>query len=812
MSLPAIWQTPLANAFIKHGNRSFIDGDTVSIPFTFLRDVYKVRYIKGKAPFGVNAEATGLFGTMTRLDLDVSSLPRDYTLTVRAHTNATPDELDAGLPAEWYEERTFTIRGGLWYDPPAGALTKQDEAAYQRGNNVNIQFSFDPGRSPPKNLKLIGGALPPGLTFSLATQRLSGTLAALPKDQLSYPMLFRAWTDGEPVDQFQDRSFDFRVDPVDERHGWDTTWLDSLEQVTIPGYNFTIYSLGTVYRGSTVQIQLQIDNPDGDPLTYKVTGFPIIDGQENFQGVPEGLRVDADGRLVGTPTVAEDAPGAYYFKVYAREPSGTEGLPRTSELVFRVILSSEIQLDQLLNDSVKWLTPAGSIGSTYETFFSHFGVNAVPQFDLTKRDSEYQTVRFSLVGTNPLPSGITLQSDTGYIIGQMPHVTADTTYTFKIRARVVFINKTTGVVRDSTTYSDRQFSFTIKNLYYSDNTSNLYIAVPPMDRAEIAQWVYGIKGEFKDSDPRAPSLLTIVGRDVLFRLTDPAWGRVEQPRILLVGGLLTPSPQEMLTALADYHHKIELRIGQLKHARGVDPSGNYTYDVLYFTVIDPLEGAGGFTNAGDDDILPFNPARDHSATYTGKFKDPDNSFTHRDRYKNWRYTKPTPELNMPSNPDRYQPMSIANARNDLINVATREAWPDNPFRPESAGERGIGIPGTEGLPFWMSCEQTKGKPSSRIGYIPAIELAYLKPGKGAQAVKSLIQSGFQEALQGRPITVDRYLLIGGGTFSTVFDSGVGDGLTTFDGPDCDPATLVFTAFDEASTLTSKYYKFPPGDI
>ncbi len=539
-----------------------------------------------------------------------------------------------------------------------------------------------------------------------------------------------------------------------------------------------IYTLGTIYRGTSIEIQLKVDNPDNDPLDFKATGIPI-QYLTWFEGLPKGLSITRDGKITGTAIIAENTPGYYYFKVYAREPSGTEGTPRTSELVFRLYIDPEIKLDQQLNDSVKWETPAGSIGSTYETFASHFAVKGVPQFNLTILTNEYQSVTYELIGTSPFPTGISLQSDTGYIVGRMPPVDSDRTYTFKVRARVVFINKSNGNTRLSSAYSDRQFSFTVKNLYFTDNVSNLYISVPPFDRAEIAKWVYGTKPEYRGDDIRAPNMLTVLGREVLFRRDDEPWGRIEQPRILMVAGLLTPTPAVMMKALKDYHRQIVLRFNELKWARGVDPSGNHVYDVLYFTVIDPQKGAGGFNVFGGDEIL--RPGT----------------------------TRAIPKHNLPANSDRYHPMSIANARKDLINVNRRQGWPANN---EPASSRGIGIPGKEGLPFWMTCEQVKGRANTVLGYTPAIELAFLKPGRGAQAVKSLVQAGFQDALQGRPITVDRYLLISDGLRVTNFDLDIGtESLTTFDGPDGTPATIDFTTFDEAYIPTSKYYKFPPGD-
>lgn len=773
MNNPAIWSTPAADAVITNGGRSFVDGDTVSIPFTFQRTVTKVRYIKGTVPYGASAAASGITGTLASKNPPENTPPRDYTLTVRAYAAATQAELDAGYDAEVYEDRTFTIVGGLWFTPEGGDLTNNG-SPYIRGDSLTIPFTFDSGRTLT-GLTQIGGELPPGVGFSITNKRLTGTVAALPKGVSEYPILFRATVDdGNGGTHFQDRAFKIKVNPLDEQHGWDTAWLSNLTTSTSNGN--TVYDLGTVYRGSSVEIQLQILNPDDDFLEFKAAGY-IHNSGTWFEGLPEGLSIDSFGRIVGVPVIADNAPGDYYFRVYAREPSGTEGSPRTSELVFRLSLAPEIRLDQTLNDGVRWVTPAGSLGSTHEAYPSHFAVEAVPQYQVGNLTNEYQTIRYRLVGNRPLPAGAFLDQWTGNITGRMPYVDSDTTYTFKIRARVVFVNRNTGAIRSSATYSDRDFSITVVNIHAASGTANVYVSVPPLERTEIVKWVYGNKAEYHDSHPQAPSVLTVLGQDVLFRPQDDAWGKVEDLRVLLLGGMRTTTPAEFFAELNDYHRPTEVLIGDVRWAKGYDPSGNYVYDMVYLTIDDPMSGAGGFSNGGLESVLPIP------------------------------HSHAVPEMNLPANSDRYHPTSLRNMRMDLKSVGTRKAWPGGN---ELAAERGIGLSGKESLPLWMDCEQTPGLPSSRIGYIPAIELAYLKPGQGAQAVKSLVLAGFEQAVSGRVIKIDRYLLISEGFISLTFDVD-GTDITTFDGPDAAQPTPSFTTFDQTIAPVGKYYKFPPGD-
>lgn len=778
MTNPPIWQSPAADALIKNGSRSFRDGDVVSIPFTFQRTVSKVRYIKGTVPYGASAASSGITGTITRKNPPADTAPRDYVLTVRAYSAATSQEIIDGVDSEFYEDRTFTIVGGLWYGPYPGNVYSDLGQALVRGDTIVRQMVFDPGRTI-KRVEKIGGELPPGIAFSSTNSRLTGTIATIPKGVTSYPVVFRAVIQGQQGELIQDRSFNFLVNPIDEQHGWDTNWLTGLTNFTNSQNGDKIYNLGTVYRGGAVEIPLMTLNPDSDPLEFKATGYSYFTGTW-FAGLPRGLKIDRTGRIIGAPAIAANEPGDYYFRVYAHEPSGAEGSPRTSELVFRLILSSEIRDDQQLNDNVRWVTPVGSLGSTYETYASHFYVSAVPQVSASANSLEYQTVRYQLVGIKPLPEGLFLDENTGEINGRAGYISSDQIYDFTIRARIVFVNRTTAASRLANSHSDRNFNITLKNLYLVDAVSNIYIQVPPLDRTEIAKWVFGTKPEYRDPDVRAPSLLTVLGKDILFRNNNPFWGRITDPKILLVGGLRATTPADLNKELKDYHHLTKLRINEVKTAKAYDPSGVYIYDMVYLTVTDPGEGAAGFDAFGRDIILPM----------------PSN--------------KAVTRMNLPSSSDRYHAMSLMNARQDLINTKQRTAWSSNS---ETAEARGIGLAGTEGLPLWMSCNQTPGKPQTRIGYLPAIELAYLKPGKGQQAVKSLVQAGFQDAVQGSTITVDRYLVVSDGYQILSFDlDPQTEEVTTFDGPDGDQPTAAFTSFDQILEPSSKYYKFPPGDV
>lgn len=659
-----------------------------------------------------------------------------------------------------------------WSEPASGNLLNNGQP-WKRGDSVNILLKLNGNN--PTSLVLSGGTLPPGLVLNLS--KIQGTIGPLPKGQTTYPVVFRASYVGDDGTKTFDRAFRFIVDPVDEEQHWsDNT----------PGY----HDLGTVNRGSNVTIQLDIVDPDGDPLVYKAMGVSTgIPGA--IAGLPNGLEVDSYGRIIGSPTITNNSPGSYYFKIYARDPDDLmraprgEGIPLTSNKIYKLTLAQEIILDARLSDVVRWETPSGSLGSTYETYPSHFAIKASPQYSVNGgQSSEEQTIRYTLTGqSKPLPTGLLLEPLTGFITGRAPYVTTNTTFEFTVEARVVFVDKFTGAVRQSTIASQRTFSLTIRSIFGVDNVTSLQVNVPGDARMKIAQWIWGNRAELRTPQNLQAPELTILGMDNVFRATDINFGKKHDYKILLCSGLNYVQDGSFLAKLKDYHHTAKWRIGQLASAIARSPEGTHLYDVIYLTIIDPMTGAMGFDVTNKEQTLS--------------------------RYQQGQPKTAIPEWNLTKDDAHYFPNSIRNMRLDMQIKQNRQDWPE---QGQPASSRGYGLVGREGLPLWMMSEQVLGQPSTVPGYVAAIELAYVKAGAGPAIVRTLAQAGMNADLQGTTITVDRYLLNSDGYSSTTFDfDGETGSITTFDGPDnpITPTTQL-TTFDQVLQSESKYYKFPPG--
>lgn len=79
-----------------------------------------------------------------------------------------------------------------------------------------------------------------------------------------------------------------------------------------------------------------------------------------------------------------------------------------------------------VNDKPIWQTAAGSLG----TFLEQSSISVT----VSATDEENNTITYSLASGSSLPTGVTLNSSTGVISGNLPDISSDTTYTFTINA------------------------------------------------------------------------------------------------------------------------------------------------------------------------------------------------------------------------------------------------------------------------------------------------------------------------------------------------------------------------------------------
>lgn len=393
---------------------------------------------------------------------------------------------------------------------------------------------------------------------------------------------------------------------------------------------------------------------------------------------------------------------------------------------------------------VRWRTPAGPIGTFYEGQVCPVGIRAY--------STTGEAVAYSVLPTTPLPAGISLDSSTGDLQGVFSHVGSETVMTFTARAAV------------GNTFIDREFTLTVLPRYNSSGAVNVSFR---LRRNEAVPMI-------EDYEPLIPT-------DDFFRPNDPNFGELKEPLIYVIGGLRKadsanmdegpdlsqfPEPVEYVAASirnSRFGGPIKVRLGAHKIAL-VKLGANVVYEVLYREVIDPLDRAGGFVlNTRGE------PVRD--------------------------------PLKYPQATGRYiYPESIKNVRYDLALQVGFDAF-------DTTQNIKLGVNSPENLPQWMTTPQVGNQQSSIIGFVPAMVVAYLKPGAGQRALDKLALRTIDAPqplddanplAKNHEVSFDQYYLSYDSiSQATMFDSGA----TTFDGD--------ATRFDEYAYQKGKYQRMNP---
>jgi len=362
--------------------------------------------------------------------------------------------------------------------------------------------------------------------------------------------------------------------------------------------------------------------------------------------------------------------------------------------------------------NIQWVTPKGYLGEVYETLSCPYSVKAIASGGFP--------VSYTLApGSGPLPSGVTIDTITGELRGSCGFIRQDTSFTFRIRASV------------GATFVDREFSLLMKNLFNTQPVTGVYMTMTGWDKID---WV-----DFSNIN---------IPEEYVFRPNDVNFGVNQKPMMYLLFGLPDISDADLWSVMTgnperaheyDFYQRTDLYLSELKYAVVRDNSGNILYEVLYRDVIDPLNrvykrrgknkidvSAGGF-NPGDSLVRNLVTYPQTASIYN-------------------------------KNDTKYiYPSSLKNMRKDLMVNDTG----------------GIGLNGVEGLPLWMSSQQIYGDPTSILGFVPAIELAYLKPGCSTTVIRhlKLAMNGWDDML-GAKLIFDRFVLQRYTSTETTFDTDI----------------------------------------
>ncbi len=397
-------------------------------------------------------------------------------------------------------------------------------------------------RSGTPTFQVFVGQLPPGLTIS-STGRLKGIVANIPSKQTTvYRFGLRATFAGKSADIVTQWS----AIPADQTINWNYDTLPALttdhDLATQP-----FYYMGEFKRGQTVDIVLDIINPDATPLAVlkRIPNTVLIGDDIFLNQFPMGLTTADNPFTISGFIPAEAVPGRYYVELYVDEPMPLQPIV----LGFNLLGDSFDQFTAV--NKLVWQTPA-ALGSFKEGQKSDITLVA----EINTGEVSYALAPGSL----SLPIGMVL-AENGELQGKFPH--ADATFEFTVKA-------TSGRFIAIKTF---RFSVTSIFLTAKSLTASLLIS-----------------GDEKSYWTTAASALTDH-----YRPDDPHF--TPRSSITVIRGLKNAPLSDL-----PYGKPIELLLGPYKVAQMVR-NGVAVYDVVYRDVIDPMARAGGFV-ANTQSIIP----------------------------------------------------------------------------------------------------------------------------------------------------------------------------------------------------------------
>jgi len=591
---------------------------------------------------------------------------------------------------------------------PEGFLLRINE-----GQVTSIMLAATDPENDQLTYSIVSGVLPPTLILNPTTGEISGSISDVTEDTI-FSFTLRVDDSLSNVageELFSDR--DFFIEVVDG-----TLDTNSPPEWITPAGDLTQATEGQLYF-----FQLEAIDPDNSP---QLLNFTL-----NAGSLPNGLALNAiSGVISGLPIDTDTTDTISVFVV--RVSDGAAFALRT--------FSIETIDTDVPNNPPDWVTSAGSLGQFDELQPMFFNLKAV--------DPDDDFVTYSIVA-GALPTGLTLNTLTGQISGTPAQVASNTIFNFDARAE-----------DPEGLFTDRSFSLEILDVPN----------IPPV-------WVTpaGSLGEFDEG----------VSVNIVLVAIDP--DALPQPlEYNVTSGILPPS----LT--------LNTNTGVIT---GIpDPVIANTLFIFDITVNDGAAFVPRTFSIIIKDVIIFvGETTDLNVALTGKMRQdwqnwndsaliPDSDIF---QLGNPNFGRRAPEPTDPDDPAEFPkifvknklhtddpdiifgvfgphhqtfkaligPMNSASVRNingdiiyDVIYLRVIDPQEGSDFDITTpSGQTGQFVSknfshlrtelgafdNSEELPDWMTTEQILGDPESVIGYIPALEVAFVDPGKGAGIVESL---------------------------------------------------------------------------
>jgi hypothetical protein len=662
----------------------------------------------GALPSGIQCTDNGLLEGVPKAVASLQGVPTpvsgDVTskFTVRAYTKKPVGNT---FVVDRISERTFelTVTG---QDAPEWVTPSGQIGQFYDGSLVtDLQLQYtDVDPDEIVVVRLVAGALPQGLTVS-PTGLISGFIQPLsPIDAI-------AGYDATPYDQYP---FDFSTQGISSNYEFVLEVTDG-KSSALRTFNIYVWSRNSLSADDT---NITSDNTfitaDGSPIRIPILLNPqgsigTVRNDNFFAYKFNGLDLDGDpfrydlgfdaGDSAGLPGLTLDpVTGWLYgyipnlgitennYDFYVRVYKAGDDTQISDPYYYSLSVVGPVDTD------VTWLVPSdlGTIdnGDTSTFYVAATNVAGLPlQYELLSGSDSNLPQGLSLLPSGDIAGRVSFNTfaldlgDTTFdvtlndlaLTGEDTETTFDMTHTFTVRAfstnNLISVSKT--------------FSITV-NRAYNEPYQNLYVeAMPPLDdRAFIDNFL-------QNADIFQPALL--------YRSTDPNFGRSSSVVYQHAFGLTASTVEEYYSSLYENHYWKELTLGEISVAQATDASGNVIYEVVYSRIIDNLLNNQG-ESVSKQVTLPY-PINEADST----------------------------EI------DIVYPNSLINMRDQVIDT--------------------VGQVGTI-LPRWMTSKQKNGRV---LGFVPAWVICYAKPGKGDQ-ILYYIKEKFGQQLNTIDFKVDRYEL------------------------------------------------------
>ena len=218
-----------------------------------------------------------------------------------------------------------------------------------------------------------------------------------------------------------------------------------------------------------------------NPTTVTQPNYDISINGNNFENPVNVSFIGNDGTIYTSPQVT------YFSSILISAQTPSIALTISNEPYSIKVTNSSSGLSSILpdvldaGDFVQFSTPAGSLGTIYDSFRTDGSYSLL---DISASDPDGDVITYDICGGS-LPTGLSLSSATGVISGTASQVVNTTTYSFTVGA--VTGNHTT----------TRQFSITINQpvtLTYSFNASSYeqYFSIPSgLSAITVKMWGAG---------------------------------------------------------------------------------------------------------------------------------------------------------------------------------------------------------------------------------------------------------------------------------------------------------------------------------